>query len=111
MYLDLSGKSGQYLLFSLNYSPLLGAIQISFALLLLIIGDPKIRLHFAKIPLLARFRANCDSFPPHPNLESSSSSLYFQRSSHMASLFESGLIAQKLRDLGIKIVPQGLNRS
>ena len=29
----------------------------------------------------------------------------------MASLFEHGLIAQKLRDLGIKIVPQGLNRS
>ena len=29
----------------------------------------------------------------------------------MASLFECGLIAQNLRDLGIKIVPQGLNRS
>ena len=71
---------------------------------------PQNKAPFCQIPLLGRFRANCDPFPPHPNLESSSSSLYFQRSSHMASLFESGLIAQKLRDLGIKIVPQGLNR-
>ena len=31
---------------------------------------------FCQIPLLARFRANWDSFPPHPNLESSSSSIF-----------------------------------
>ena len=52
MYLDLSGKSGQYLVFSLSYSPLLGATQIPLALLLLIIGDSEIRLHFAKFPFL-----------------------------------------------------------